>query len=545
MSTALRFYYRNNDGGISEMVDRVMVGETELVVQAEEGSVGNCSLPVHDPDATFAIRGHRKVYAVAEAIDASTDMSAGVIGVWYTGQARTYERLTYRTEQERVVTLSLDDLNAVLSRRLLASPGAKRPAETDLERIAWLLTNHVMDLVDDDSLVSTTGAVDMDDADYTKQSAFAVLADCAQQSGKDYFVFNLKQTPDADGDPCLFSLFYDFTEAEVLETDLRISNDLADVDNVDTYAPAMETRLSIDPAQVYSGCIVDYAGGWVYVTRSATATDFAVGGRDTTFSAPNVKSATTAKTRGRRYLNTLATEQHTVSTSIIVAGSHVNRLQAGMRVQVKFTHFSPEGYGDFVWMRVLNRTVRELQRDVFEIAVEMTRDILADSSGSSTVFGIFYSPAGPMPSDGFTRWTWEASAPGYPAIPTVGLIESITDPDPTQPDRPFKGWKINGTGDVDVNVRLDCVWVTDQASTITCAIVKNGAIVESDVYAHTPGGLGYYTHTFDITATGIPVVPDDVITVLLTQASPQAYFRTPSGAGDTSFRFAITGGTLT
>lgn len=550
--TALRWYQRTNDGHIAEFPGRVRRMTPQLVTHADEGSVGSCRLSVDDPNADFAIRGHRKVYALHPDIDPDEDISAGVVYVGYTGDRDHVGDLAESPEIGRTIDMALYDLNTVLERRFLTDRDAARPAETDLQRIAWLLGEHVMDLIDDSSLVATTGGVMMDETDYKKQSAAAVLSDCRQQSGRDSFVVNLKQTPDADGDPCLFSLFYDFTEAEVLETDLRISNDPADA-NADTFQPANETKLHIDPAQVYSGCIVDYAGGYVYVKRPQTATDFALGGRDTTFSAPNVKNASTARARGLRYLSSLATEQHTVSTSIVVRGAQLNRLQAGFRVQFKNTHFVPEGYAEFVWMRALNRTVRELGDDQFEIAVELTRDIaspaFSSDSGGILYRGTLMGPSGQL----FFDSSGDAPEAGLPADPTTGLIEMLSDPDEGGgADRPFYGIKINGTGTVDGE--LFATWAGVEVGigteyTITLALAVNGTVVASTISVvgipvGAGGFLAFASGGLLLNFAGIDVVPDDVLTAVMACSPPMPMFTVPAGAGQGGERLVISGGTL-
>ena len=54
--------YRDDNGDLVEAVNRLRKFEIEVVAHAEEGSVGQYSLEIDDPDASFSIIGHRKIY---------------------------------------------------------------------------------------------------------------------------------------------------------------------------------------------------------------------------------------------------------------------------------------------------------------------------------------------------------------------------------------------------------------------------------------------------------------------------------------------------
>ena len=119
-------------------------------------------LEVDDPDGTFNVRGYRIVYVQED--DAIGDDQHGIVGVRYTGE-RYISRLgndspAKRTEAGWTWRIQLHDLNTRLSWRLNVGNDCKRPAETDLERIAWLMSTAEMNwLDDDDTYIDTTGAV--------------------------------------------------------------------------------------------------------------------------------------------------------------------------------------------------------------------------------------------------------------------------------------------------------------------------------------------------------------------------------------------------
>jgi hypothetical protein len=125
--------------------------------------------------------------------------------------------------------------------------------------------------------------------------------------------------------------------------------------------------------------------------------------------APNVKSAATARARGRRYLRDLATEEHVVSAAILVPPEHLNKLRAGQRLQVKFTHLGP-WYREWTWLRAISRTIREVTPEVYEIAVELTTDNPAGAA------------ACPNPTPGGSYWPLGGSNPAKTAFPSDGVV---------------------------------------------------------------------------------------------------------------------------
>jgi hypothetical protein len=368
----LRYFYIDANGETAEATDRVRIGSSELVTSAEEGYSGSSTIELDDPEGTLDAGGLRKWWVTQDLVDAEADDTAGVVWVGYSAE-RKAQRDVERTGQAAHWDGSVTDLNAVLEDRILLGDDCDRPAETDVERLAWVLSRPEVSFTGG-PLVTTEDPVDMDPADYRKQHVRDVINDCAQESGRNWFLRSVASGDEED--PTAFELAYQFDASEAWPSDVRISNVLADhdPDNL-TFAASRDAEIEVTPSRVYSGVVVDYDGGWVYVERESTIENFRR--RDTTMMAPNVKSAATARARGRRYLRDLATEEHVITVAIQVPPEHLNRLRAGQRAQVKFTHLGP-WYREWTWLRVVSRTVRELTPEVYEIAVELTTDNPAD-----------------------------------------------------------------------------------------------------------------------------------------------------------------------
>jgi hypothetical protein len=100
----------------------------------------------------------------------------------------------------------------------------------------------------------------------------------------------------------------------------------------------------------------------------------------------------------------------------------VNELMQGMRVQVKASHLP--GYEDFVWMRCLNRTVRELNEDEYAIEVELGApkerpDVCANLTASG-----FYPALGSATSDATGNVWYGRPGLAGPVVPTPFAVGS-------------------------------------------------------------------------------------------------------------------------
>jgi hypothetical protein len=540
--------YRNDAGDIVDIIDRVNRLDVEHSQNAEQGTIATCELPVDDPDAAFAISGHRIVTARETAIDAESDPWGGYAWIGYSAE-RGIQRGELRTGAERGYAIQLADLNTVLERRLLLGTDCNRPAETDVERMQWLAGTNELLLIDDTTYLSTEDPVNLEANDFRKQSPTSVIRGCMDQSGKNAFVtwvVNPDETPGAAG--VLFSLWYGHDNLEVLTSDARICNIQSEVDGDYeglTFYPFVDTILTRSPSRVYSGVVVDYDGGYVYVTRDETATEFALGGRDTTLSAPDVKSAAQARARGRRFLTDMATEEDSITTSIIVPAAQLNVVMPGHRIEVRFSHLP--GYQDeYVWMRVANKKFRPLNHELYQIDLDLVAP--APTPPTLPLFGILRGSGGPYTTENganLVHWAnpGDTPGPGFPLEPTTGLLTVLTDGSPPHLNRTHYGYQIDGDGTIDVEFYTTIIGIASDF-TVVWSILLNGLVVEteSQVVAGASGGTVLAQL---LTIDGLAVANGDVLTASIESIPPTVpFFRTPAGTGQNGERLAITGGSL-
>jgi hypothetical protein len=360
---SLQHYFRRDDNVVEEITDHVRLYEYETTMQAEEGSHGSSMVPVDDPNAELTIGGHRLFYSM----ESSATGSNAVTYVGYTAD-RDVHRGPYKNDVGRVWDVNLVDINSVLSRRILTASSANRPAETDVARMQWLFGTEEADIIDNvTDLFDATGGVAMDAVDYRGQTVEDVANDCANASGKNYAVIN--QGTFAGN----FYLVYMFADSELFSSPVRLSNYLPDLDDPLTFAISEDTKLNRDPSRVYSGVYLPYDGGTnaaVYEQSVATANTFALKGRDVQMDGRNIKTQAKATARALRYLTELDIEEDRITTSFQVPAAQVNFLWPWMRVQFRATHLP--GYEDFVWLRVLKRTVKQDSELTYWVTVELS-----------------------------------------------------------------------------------------------------------------------------------------------------------------------------
>ena len=348
-------------------------------------------------------------YFIVTAIASDTSLTVAAVAL-YTASGQTATRASnqrvwtgyvadrkyYRpqgtsliTGPARLIDATLVDLNTFLSFRLYQTGVFKRPAETDIVRVqAMLATSFLSTTLFDLGFVATASGVAMDAVDYTGQRPNDVLNDCAQASGRNFFVYY----NEAQGK---YGLWYDFDYSANYATTMRLSNVLADVDNALTFAPKLDAVLTRDPSRVISGVLMPFSGGSVYSSRIATS--YVYGYRDGSAPSVNVKTAAKATARATRYLNDNATEDDRIVVTVQVPAAHVNDWREGQLGYVKFSHLP--GYEAFKQVRAVNRQVAqdELTDALYNIRYEFspipyvysgTIDVLCDSGTPAWTSGV-------------------------------------------------------------------------------------------------------------------------------------------------------------
>lgn len=351
------YRFRNPAGVITDITSYFRLYDLDVSTNAEEGSVNQSTVTADDPTGAFDIVGHR----IFEVLEDTATSSNTQIYVGYTAARRIHRGESTKTAAARVWDIDLVDLNSVLSRRVMTGTDANRPAETDVERVRWLLSTNEAAIIDDSLYFDTSGAVPMDAADYRGQKFNQVLDDCAQASGKNYFVWSRQETGE-------FSLWYDFAGSTSYSSMIKLTNVLSEVDNDLTFAISADTEFARSPDRVYSGAYLPYDGGAVFQQDVTTANDFAR--RDAIMPSENVKSAAKATARANRYLGTMDTEEDVITTTVQLPAAKVNFLMQGMRVQIKASHL-PGYESAYLWARVLNRSVRQVSEENYDVKLEL------------------------------------------------------------------------------------------------------------------------------------------------------------------------------
>ena len=312
------------------------------VTSAADGTIASASVKIDDPTGALSLQVLQQ-FSITETACTNTRLFTG-----YIYNIRIH-RGPFQNGAGRVWELEIADLNFLLHLRVLRGSTAKRALESGNTRLAWLLPA-ISDLVADNGLVAANPWM-FDEADYRGRYPNEVLPDlCVSSSdvvGRIFFVYWDHAAAEA-------ALFLDVPSAAVNSSSLKISNVLADVDESITFAPNIDSEVGIVGEDVFDGVYFTYKGTSIYRQRAATYTTFGLH-RDGVFSTDRVGSAATAIRHADQYLDAHSGEVDTITCLVRLPASKVNLLDAGMRVQVKFSHL--RGYTSFTWMRVQKRTV--------------------------------------------------------------------------------------------------------------------------------------------------------------------------------------------
>lgn len=400
-------YNVNGPTAVASNVDlsaRVRAYRTEATVNAEEGSVAISTFIVDDEIGSpyINITGFRN-FRWKESSEGS---NSRIIFDGYTAD-RVISRGPFRVQSSKQWAVNCADLNSILQRRIMRGSDANRPAETDVARIQWALATSELNLLTDSTYVSTSNPVAMDAVDYRNQRVADIVDDCAQQSGKNYFLILNELF-----DPPRYGLFYDRPASQTYSSSVRLTNVLADIDSTTTYAVFNDDlQLTRDPSRVYSGVIVSYTGGDQYVVDASI--DDAFVRRDTIAPSWNVKTAAKAQARGLRYIQDIGTEEDRITMSYLVPLARVNRLKEGHSFQVKFSHLP--GYTDWTWVRALKRTVLAISEEFYKVTIEASPTSQTTNSCSSALSGLSMYDSG-MISGGPPCSVSPSSPSLYPSV---------------------------------------------------------------------------------------------------------------------------------
>lgn len=292
---------------------------------AERGVVGASTIIVDDATGSYTPPA-QKAIIVEESAAGTSRMFTGYVA------ERSVKRSTMAPGQ-RQWSVTVEDVNVLLDDRIItdAMGGKRTSTETDYERITWLLGTAAAGPISAGS-VPNTHTVTMDKVDYRGKTLRDVLEDCAQKSGKTFFVYRHASGP---------LLYYNLPNASVasLDSSLRISDDESDIDSTTTFGPS-SASLSLDPTRVYSKVRIRYKGGSATAENPTTASTFRT--RETYKRYMRVKTAARAVEQAEKWLEQADDETRKISCSIMVGAAQVNDLRAGMRCEIEAESVRPE-----------------------------------------------------------------------------------------------------------------------------------------------------------------------------------------------------------
>jgi hypothetical protein len=539
---SLRFFYRPSwrplaEDPAVEFTESVPLYTLDVTEQAEEGSVGTSQLIVSDPLGALDFPPLTRIWATENEISASSNTH---VFDGYIADRNIHRGASELTGSARIWEVSVVDENSILTRRVLSSASANRPAETDVARVTWLANEADGQLlIDSVEFLFGAGPVNMDAADYRGQTGQDVLADCAEQSGKNYWAYQKEGVGTG--------IWYGSMDHTAHQSMVRLSNVLTDIDNNTTFAigDGDATVLWRDPSRLLSGIYGQFANGATYVRNQSM---FArIGMRDAPMSWPNVKTTTTAEARANRMLADLDTEMDRITTTCYLPAAKVNWIKAGMRLQFRASHLP--GYEDFVWLRVLKCSTAQVSEQFYLKTLELSSNDIPAQPIPNTfpASGILYQPAnggggGIHPAVRFGS-SGDAPAAGYPTVPLQGSLEYVTDTLYGGGLYTFKGFRALGSGTLTVTFRASDI--AGVVGTVTCtpAILLNGAIVASSPHTTTdaaaPGFPYGHSNSWDF-STDVSVVNGDVVSAQMSSTWGSS-MTVPSGAGGNAESLAVSG----
>lgn len=536
-----RFYYRDGAGDVVELTAYIDRTRWKLQERAEEGQPGSTTNTIVDTSMALDIDGHRSAWVLEEDSEATDDVLwGGVLHGQEIGRAFDDEMQPVG----RVWSIEFYDKNAVWNRRVMTGPDCKRPDETDVERMQWLLSTGEAGIFDDvTTYVSTASPVNMDDDDYRRRYRDQVVDDCAQDSGKNWWC---KEHETGSGREIF--VWYGRDGVEEYDSPLWLSNDPADwADGTLAAGTSLvwpiadaDTKLKRDPSRQYSGVLLEWRKGWVY--RKNPAMTFR---RDFIHSARNIKRKTRAIARAERLLAKLDTQDRVVVTVVELPKGKATMLRAGMRVPVKATHL-PALSSQFYWLRVLSCMIEPVANgERYRLALELGPT--GDAAGSGPpeqytgVGGVVWGPKDPAGDTTHVEFWGTGDNPplgyAYRPLDDTNFEYLVSEHDGDF----FEGFTVLATGPIviDLHAKMSCASVWDEGTyTATLQILKNGAVVGSASTSRTFGGLGYWNPSLDAVATGVSVSAGDVLTTRWVM-SDGSYPTIPAGTGSITFGFEI------
>jgi hypothetical protein len=326
---------------------------------AADGSFATGTLQVDDPTGALTL-ANLAYFTVTETACSQPRC--------FTGYAYSISvaRGVYRNGAGRLYTIEFADLNFLIHLRAFHAADAKRPEETITARMAWLMASVGMSgLVYDNGYIGAVSSTFLaGERDYRDDGYAAdVLADCVVVA-RVFFVY---------WDPVALqpSLFFESPNAAINDSTLRISNVMADIDETTTFWTYQSGELEAAGDDIYDGVVYTYPGGRIYRQLASTYTTFGIH-RDGRVNTDRARTAARASQQVDQFLTKHSGSTDTITCTVRLPAAKVNLLEAGMRVQAKFSHMP--GFTSFTWTRVTRRTLilTEGTNEFYDLQLELS-----------------------------------------------------------------------------------------------------------------------------------------------------------------------------
>jgi hypothetical protein len=343
----------------------VMLGGFSLTECANRGEVGTGGFDVYDSAAALTISGLKSV-KVSEPLCLTDPL---LFSGW------THERVISPIQNgvARAWGVEVVDKNILASDLVLtAAESADRGAETDYQRIAWLIGSTRINSVYlvASGNVPNSNTVNMEATDYRGRYAADVLAECSEAASKLWFIY--------ETDAGLY-LWYDVASSTSLRTTTKIS-DAGDRNGTTIFAPIGTPTVTNSPDRIYSTVHLTYNGGTVSVTNATTASTYRT--REIAVLDASINDSTLATTKANAFLAGAAAELTEIDgLEIVVPALYVNSIRAGQAVQLKLIR---QGIAAYTYFRVIRRTIQPTgtaDSRYYHISLGLASDVLASANG--------------------------------------------------------------------------------------------------------------------------------------------------------------------
>lgn len=333
-------------------------GVQGLVTAAERGAVGTGGVLIEDPDGSLTINGFQ-TFTVDDTDASPTRVFTGYIA------DRGVNRGPFRVGASRVIDCTVVDQNALLhieAIRFIDNDG-KRPAETDVAKITWLLGSRALStLVYDHGLVSSGSPISFLASDERQQYADDIISSFISVAGKNAYVYY-------DAGSGQAALAYQADTNTYWAAGISLSNVSTEVNNTTVFGPSIDASLTRTPEARYGG--VDFTSKGTLNTYASSASTIAAMGltRDAIYSTDRIGHLATLQTEAQSYLNLHANEADIVTVTVDLPAQYVNKAFAGQEMSVKFTHIP--GYTGGVTTRIRRRDASPIGAHTWRVRYEL------------------------------------------------------------------------------------------------------------------------------------------------------------------------------